>query len=372
MKTRYFGKIGIVGMLILLVGAVVGPNIGAKTVMTEPQITLTDKVVEPLFEGSSYFILLSDYEDGGGQENLWAVQLRMDSALGVIECEYDAISLPLIYNQWTEIRVEIDLDGDWMEIFYGGDFLHEKEWTATPNNDLTGIRNIGAVDLYANGATSVYYDDLSLEQIGTGVVWSENFDSYALGSSMHGQGGWKGWDNDPTWTAYVSDDQARSTPHSLDVKEDCDLVHEYDGYTTGQYVYTAYVYIPEGSPPGAPDIVGPLTGTAGIEYDYTFTSVDPESDDIKEYTINWGDGTPEETLTGPFASGEAQTASHIWGTEGTFTITARATDINDMQGAEGSLEVVMPRAKAMQYPLIVRFLQKYPNIFPILRQLLGL
>ena len=27
--------------------------------------------------------------------------------------------------------------------------------------------------------------------------WSDNFDSYATNSSLHGQGGWKGWGNDP-------------------------------------------------------------------------------------------------------------------------------------------------------------------------------
>ena len=361
MKTRYFGKIWIVGLLILLVGAVVGPNISGTT-----------QDMGTLFEGESYFILLSDYEDGAGQENIWAVQLRMDSINGVIESEFDTVSLPLIMNQWVEIRVEIDLDGDWMEIYYNDEFLIEKAWTSTPNNDGSGIRNIGAVDLFANGATSVYYDDLSLEQVGTGVVWSENFDSYALGSSMHGQGGWKGWDNDETWTAFVSDDQSRSTPHSLDVKEDTDLVHEYDGYTTGEYVYTAYVYIPEGSPPGAPDILGPATGTKNQEYDFTFASVDPEGDDIAEYIVNWGDGTPEETITGPFASGDPATGSHTWTTDGSYQITARAKDVNDMVGPEGSADILIPRSKTTQFPLLLRFLQSHPNIFPILRTLLGL
>ncbi len=29
------------------------------------------------------------------------------------------------------------------------------------------------------------------------VPWSDDFDSYANDSALHGQGGWKGWDNDP-------------------------------------------------------------------------------------------------------------------------------------------------------------------------------
>lgn len=74
--------------------------------------------------------------------------------------------------------------------------------------------------------------------------WFENFDSYVLGSGLHGQGGWKGWDNDPTWDAFVSDAFFLSAPHSVDIVANADLVHEYAGKTTGQWVYTAWQYIP--------------------------------------------------------------------------------------------------------------------------------
>ena len=374
MKTRYYGKILVIGLLILLVGAVIGPNISGKTVMTETGPRLTDKNVEPLFTGTSYFILLSDYLDGQGQENSWAVQLRMDSALMVIECEYDAISLPLILDKWVEIRVEIDLDGDWMEIYYNGTFLHEKAWTATPNNDGSGFLNIAAVDLYANGASSVFYDDMQLEQVGTGVVWSDDFSAYTLGQDLDGDatdGGWKGWDNDPSVGAHVVDTQERSVPHSVDIVGPTDLVHEYSGYTAGQYVYTAYVYVPGKSPPDAPSIDGPTMGTVNIPIDYNFTSIDADGDDIAEYNISWGDGIVE-ILTGPFASGATQTATHTYTSQGPFTITARATDVDGMTSPDSTLDITIPRAKSMQFPLFYRFFQRFPNAFPILRQLLGL
>ena len=116
------------------------------------------------FMGQSYFILLSQYEEPATQEScLWAVQLRFDSDLEIVQSEHAGLDLPLITGQWVEIRVEIDLDVDWMEIYYDGDLLEEKAWTAGPNNDFTSILNIGAVDLYAALASSVYYDDMSLE-----------------------------------------------------------------------------------------------------------------------------------------------------------------------------------------------------------------
>jgi hypothetical protein len=122
------------------------------------------------FMGLSYFILLSDYSDGG--TNTWAVQLRFDADMGIVESEFDTVDLPLITGEWVEIRIEIDLDGDWMEIYYDDELLVEKEWSATVQNTGGGPLVISAVDLFANLASSVYYDDMSL----TGVVTQPDLD----------------------------------------------------------------------------------------------------------------------------------------------------------------------------------------------------
>ena len=114
------------------------------------------------FDGLSYFIMLSDYTDGAGQANQWAVQLRFDSSIGMVEYEADGIQDILITDQWIELRVEIDLDNDWHEFWYDGYLLHAKNWTAGPNNGNTGFLNIAAVDLFANGASPVYYDGFTL------------------------------------------------------------------------------------------------------------------------------------------------------------------------------------------------------------------
>ncbi|HEY5912623.1 MAG TPA: hypothetical protein VJA21_18635 [Verrucomicrobiae bacterium] len=74
--------------------------------------------------------------------------------------------------------------------------------------------------------------------------WSENFDGYAAGSQMHGQGGWAGWDNAPAAGALVSSAQAYSAPNSVAITGGSDLVHQYSGYTSGVWVYRARQYIP--------------------------------------------------------------------------------------------------------------------------------
>ena len=61
---------------------------------------------------------------------------------------------------------------------------------------------------------------------------------------MHGQGGWKGWANDPAAGARTSSIQARSAPNSVDILGASDLVHEYSGYSSGSWVYTAWQYVP--------------------------------------------------------------------------------------------------------------------------------
>lgn len=86
--------------------------------------------------------------------------------------------------------------------------------------------------------------DWTISDVLTTNTWEDNFDSYATNSSMHGQGGWKGWGNDPAATAFTRDTFALSTPNSVEIVNVSDLVHEYAGYTSGVWEYSAWQYIP--------------------------------------------------------------------------------------------------------------------------------
>ena len=77
-----------------------------------------------------------------------------------------------------------------------------------------------------------------------GAQFSENFDSYTNGMSLHGVNGWKGWDNNPAATAYATNAQATSSPNSVDITPTSDLVHEFSGYTSGIWNFTAWQYVP--------------------------------------------------------------------------------------------------------------------------------
>lgn len=324
MRKNIFKKVLIIVILIFFAQAI---NLNGNSKL----MTADYKSYQNLARGDPYFIMLSEYTDGAGDDNKWALQLRFDSDLNVVESEYDNKSLPLITNEWVEIRINIDLTFDWLEIYYDDDLLIQKEWSAGPDNQGEGIVNISAVNLFSDSTTSVYFDDFSLEEVGGGIIWSENFDSYEDGSSIHGQGGWKGWDNDSDFTAYVTSIKNRSSPHSLDIKAGSDIVHEYFGNYSGEFVYIAWIYFPENIAPLAPNITGPENGTAGSYYEYNFTTTDYNQDDIFYY-IDWGDGNIENWI-GPYTSGEIVEIGHVWSEPGIYEIRAKAKDTS---GAESN------------------------------------
>jgi hypothetical protein len=112
----------------------------------------------------SYFVLLNTYSDGGPYD--WSAHFRADSITGTfIRDGATPAAVPLITGRWVEIRVEVDLDADTYRVFYDGAELGTLEtWSDGPYGGGSGAVNIGAIDLFANGSSTVYYDDVSLVQ----------------------------------------------------------------------------------------------------------------------------------------------------------------------------------------------------------------
>src|SRR5690606_8360463 len=108
------------------------------------------------FSGKTYFILMNAYPYTSGAS--WSVQVWFDSASGTVHNDFGGLTLPLITGRWVKLQVDIDLDADRQRFFYDGQLLYQTSWSAASG---AGIKNIGAVDLFANGASPVYYDDIS-------------------------------------------------------------------------------------------------------------------------------------------------------------------------------------------------------------------
>jgi hypothetical protein len=120
--------------------------------------------------------------------------------------------------------------------------------------------------------------------------------------------------------------------------------------------------------PTPPDIDGPGEGGAGVELCWTFHSDDENGDQVK-YFIDWGDGTTDETALG--APCTPVEVCHTY-EKGEYTITAYAEDETGETSGSSTFNVVIPRARSSYHPVLLRLFERFPNVFPILRQLMGL
>ena len=120
--------------------------------------------------------------------------------------------------------------------------------------------------------------------------------------------------------------------------------------------------------PEAPTIIGKTDGEAGVEYEYTFSTIDPNGDDVF-FNIEWGDGDFVDWF-GPYNSGEEVVVSHTWDEQNTYTIKARAKDTDNLWGPWGTLEVTMPVNQPVQYPLLELFRERFPLLYQLLIRVL--
>jgi len=123
----------------------------------------------------------------------------------------------------------------------------------------------------------------------------------------------------------------------------------------------------ENEPPDTPEITGPTSGSAGTECEYAFNAEDLDGDDVR-YHIDWGDDNSETTAFSP--SGTDMWVKHTWSEKGTYIIKATAEDTNGLIGPEATLEVSIPKTKLYVNTPFLRFLQNFPQKYPLIYQLL--
>jgi C1A family cysteine protease len=125
--------------------------------------------------------------------------------------------------------------------------------------------------------------------------------------------------------------------------------------------------------PDKPTIEGSTQGKVGTEYTYNIAAIDPDSDDVK-FSIWWKDYDGDKyTTTDFYHSGEKILFSYKWNRRGAYYIKVCAIDEYDIESDWTTLEVSMPRNKALNRPFLQflqNFFEKYPNAFPILQAIL--
>ncbi len=143
------------------------------------------------------------------------------------------------------------------------------------------------------------------------------------------------------------------------------------GLTTTGPIWSFTTEEEANEPPTAPYIYGPPSGPPGVELCWAFVSDDPDENQIK-YIIEWGDGNSIETDYYP--EGIAVEACHTYEEQGEYTIKVKAIDIHGEESDWATLEVTMPKSKPFNFNfnLLEWLFERFPNVFPILRHMLGL
>ncbi len=199
-------------------------------------------------------------------------------------------------------------------------------------------------------------------------------DKIKYGWDWNGDGTVDQWDNNNG--NYYTSGQPCTIPHTFNTPGTYNVKVKIEDIYGAQSSFSVplVVLITQNQPPTKPTKPsGPTSGKPGTSYTYTTSSNDPEAYTLA-YGWDWnGDGTVDQwddNSGSYYPTGQTISTSHSWTTKGTYNIKVKAKDI---QGNEGPwsdpLAVKIPRTRLS---FIYRLLERFPNMFPILRHLMGL
>jgi len=123
------------------------------------------------------------------------------------------------------------------------------------------------------------------------------------------------------------------------------------------------------NPPEMETLEGTIEGEINVHYKYIFSANDPDNNPVAYY-IEWGDGTTDG-WTMDYGSGVTVSMWNAWSEEGDYTIRVKARDTLGEESDWMYLEVTMPVNQQFSNSLFLQFLDRFPNAFPILRNILG-
>ena len=118
--------------------------------------------------------------------------------------------------------------------------------------------------------------------------------------------------------------------------------------------------------PDPPVINGQTSGEPETSYTYTFTSSEPDDEDVSYY-IDWGDGSITD-WTGFISPGTPYSESHIWDTRDTYQIKAKSKDNSGAESGWSTLDVQIPRNRVLfTNPTFLRLVSHFSNILSIFK-----
>jgi len=323
MKNRKYKKGMVVGLLILLIGAVVVPSMSGMNI----NLNNTSKLI-----------------------------LRPNAA-GIYNQHRHDDGSPGDSNNYKEVN-EVTADDD-------SSYVYEDSSEGKPDDNYdipdhtTETGDIYSVTVYVR-AKGGHHTWLEISLWIGGTHYRGNIESVTYD--------WKTFSF--TWTSNPSTGVAW-TWNDIDALE-IGMRSESAGDGDDVKITTVWVeinYQQGNKPPNKPaKPSGTTSGKTGTSYPYTTSAIDPDGDNVK-YGWDWdGDGTADE-WTGFYSSGTTISTSHSWGSDGTYKVKVIAEDTNGAQSDwSDPLSVSMPRNRGFNR-LFLNFLHQYPILYQLLQRL---
>jgi len=172
--------------------------------------------------------------------------------------------------------------------------------------------------------------------------------------------GWD-WNGDSfvdEWTSYYLSGTQFNISHAWDTPGTYNVTVKAEDNVGDQSAFSSVLTVIITTPPNPPVVDGTNNGKSGSEYEYTFSAIDPNDDNVYFY-IDWDDGHVDEWI-GAYASGEEVKLKHIFSEEGSYEIRVKAKDIYNVESEWTVLEVSMPKNKNLMNNLrFFIFLQEF-------------
>jgi len=334
MKDSCYKKSLIYGIIILLIGAGFIPGITGYTEKIDVQLSSEVFTSFPLGE-EDYVNAYWKFDEGGGSTAHDSSGNGYDGTIygatwttGKIgnALDFDGVDDYIDLDQYAKNKLGFNKTDDLIVSFYFKSSSTDKGIMYSMSHDDWNYNPGFHVALASNGTIEVQ-------------VWRTMCGILTWSNDTYNDGVWhfvkicyNGISSNPLVYIYVDGDL-----DSIYEKYVCDFhsdnfklaqmgrnCFEETDYFDGVLDEFKIIKYPGGDEQKPPVIDGPTYGDSGVEYDYTFTTYDPEEDDVY-VLIDWDDGT-EEDWRGPYDSGEVVTVSHAWDKEDIYNITARSKD----------------------------------------------
>ena len=266
-----------------------------------------------------------------------------------------------------------------------------KDDSSITNGGYWIVKNSLSEEWGYNGFFNIEYGSLNIDN--SSIIWVDyNPEDYSnwvpvaqIGGSAQGHmnqemifNGSNSFDHEGTIVSYIWDfgdgtTETGATVTHIYTQPGIYLVTLFvtDNVTNAGY-QQKWIYIDkENHPPQTPTLTGRKRGTNETTYIYTFSTNDPDGDDVKYY-LNWGDDYwfgGAAGWTGLNVSGEEITLEKTFKEEGNYTIRVKAEDEYGAKSDWATLSVCMPKSKAINTPLFLQELfQRFSFFEKILNQ----